>query len=229
MKSIILLLNIYSRYDRVVRSVESVIANDIKDIDASVEIHANSDGRVKVDITGEDDEFCANYLLSKYGSPIKKAEAGEVYKGYIHSINENGIVVDIGIEVIITLDELKPLGTGEVKQIASRFGIIPHLPVTVEIVKVDGDTKMCFTKTQVDMWWKWKKSGTDRVIANSVTRSELKAAIKNTGHARDIYGIERIGIMEHAIVCREKTDGPGIVADIGPLLRSELGVIIKRA
>ena len=229
MKSIILLLNIYSSYDRVVRSVESVIANDIKDIDASVEIHANSDGRVKVDITGEDDEFCANYLLSKYGSPIKKAEAGEVYKGYIHSINENGIVVDIGIEVIITLDELKPLGTGEVKQIASRFGIIPHLPVTVEIVKVDGDTKMCFTKTQVDMWWKWKKSVTDRVIANSVTRSELKAAIKNTGHARDIYGIERIGIMEHAIVCREKTDGPGIVADIGPLLRSELGVIIKRA
>ena len=229
MKSIILLLNLYSSYDRVVRSVESVIANDIKDIDASVEIHANSDGRVKVDITGEDDEFCANYLLSKYGSPIKKAEAGEVYKGYIHSINENGIVVDIGIEVIITLDELKPLGTGEVKQIASRFGIIPHLPVTVEIVKVDGDTKMCFTKTQVDMWWKWKKSVTDRVIANSVTRSELKAAIKNTGHARDIYGIERIGIMEHAIVCREKTDGPGIVADIGPLLRSELGVIIKRA
>ncbi|MGP8320123.1 MAG: DUF2110 family protein [Methanosarcinaceae archaeon] len=229
MKSIILLLNIYGSYDRVVRSIESVIANDIKDIDASAEIHANSDGRVKVDITGEDDEFCANYLLSKYGSPIKKAEAGEEYKGYIHSINENGIVVDIGIKVIITLDELKPLGTGEVKQIASRFGIIPHLPVTVEIVKVDGDTKVCFTKTQVDMWWKWKKSGTDRVIANSVTRSELKAAIKNTGHARDIYGIERIGIMEHAIVCREKTDGPGIVADIGPLLRSELGVIIKRA
>lgn len=229
MKSIILLLNIYSSYDRVVRSIESVIANDIKDIDASAEIHANSDGRVKVDITGEDDEFCANYLLSKYGSPIKKAEAGEVYKGYIHSINENGIVVDIGIEVIVTLDELKPLGTGEVKQIASRFGIIPHLPVTVEIVKVDGDTKVCFTKTQVDMWWKLKKSGTDRVIANSVTRSELKAAIKNTGHARDIYGIERIGIMEHAIVCREKTDGPGIVADIGPLLRSELGVIIKHA
>ncbi|HJH31080.1 MAG TPA: DUF2110 family protein [Methanosarcinaceae archaeon] len=229
MESIILHLNIYDSHDRAVRSIESVIANDIKDIDASTEIHATSDGRVQVDITGEDDEFCANYLLGKYGSPIKKAEVGETYKGYIHSIGEDGIVVDIGIKVNITPDGLKPLGTGEVKQIALRFGIIPHLPVSIEIVKVDGDTKVCFTKKQVDLWWKWKKSGTDRVIANAVTRSELKAAIKKTGHARDIYGIERMGIMEHAIVCREKTDGPGIVADIGPLLRSDLGVIVKRA
>ncbi|MGP8321417.1 MAG: DUF2110 family protein [Methanosarcinaceae archaeon] len=229
MKTIILLLSIYGSYDRALRSIEAVIANDIKDIDASVEIHTTNDGRVKVDITGEDYEFCANYLLSQYGSPTTKAEAGEIYKGYIHSIGEDEIVVDIGIKVSITLDGLKPLGTGKVKQIASRFGIIPHLPAPVEIVMVDGDTKVCFTKKQVDMWWKWKKSGTDRVIANAVTRSELKAAIKKTGHARDIYGIERIGIMEHAIVCREKTDGPGIVADIGPLLKSELGVIVKRA
>ena len=229
MRSIILLLKIYGSRDRAVHSFEAVIANDINDIDASARIHVTSDGWVQIDITGEDDEFCANFLLTKYGAPVKKVEVGEVYKGYIDSIEEDGIIVDMGTKVNITLDGLKPLGAGDVKQIASRFGIIPHLPVSVEIVNVDGETKMCFTKKQVDLWWKWKKSGTDRVIANAATRSELKAAIKKTGHARDIYGIERIGVMEHAIVCRENTDGPGIVADIGPLLRSELGVIIKHA
>ena len=229
MKSIILLLKIYGSHDRAVRSFEAVIANDIKDIDASTQIHVTNDGWVQIEITGDDDEFCANYLLTKYGAPVKEVEVGKVYKGYIYSIGEDGITIDIGIKVNITLDGLKPLGTGDVKQIASRFSIIPHLPVSIEIVKVGDDTKVCFTKNQVDLWWKWKKSGTDRVIANATTRSELKAAIKKTGHARDIYGIERIGIMEHAIVCREKTDGPGIVADIGPLLKSELGVIIKRA
>ena len=229
MKSIILLLKIYGNRDRAVHSFEAVIANDIKDIEASTRIHVTSNGWVQIEITGEDDEFCANYLLTKYGAPIKEAKVGETYKGYIDSINEDGITVDIGIEVNISLDGLKPLGSGDVKQIASRFGIIPHLPVSVEIVKVDDETKVCFTKKQVDLWWKWKKSGTDRVIANATTRSELKSAIKKTGHARDIYGIERIGIMEHAIVCRENTDGPGIVADIGPLLMSELGVIIKNA
>ena len=229
MKSIILLLKIYGNRDRAIRSFEAMIANDTKDIEASTRIHVTSNGWIQIEITGEDDEFCANYLLTKYGAPVKEVEIGEVYKGYIHSIDENGITVDIGIEVNISLDGLKPLGNGDVKQITSRFGIIPHLPVSIEIIKVDDETKVCFTKKQVDLWWKWKKSGTDRVIANAVTRSELKAAVKKTGHARDIYGIERIGVMEHAIVCREKTDGPGIVADIGPLLMSELGVIIKHA
>jgi hypothetical protein len=229
MKSIILLLKIYGNRDRAVRSFEAVIANDIKDIEASTRIHVTNNGWVQIEITGEDDEFCANYLLTKYGAPVKEAEVGKVYKGYIDSIEEDGIIIDVGTKVNITLDGLKPLGTGDVKQIVSRFGIIPHLPVSVEIVNVDGEIKMCFTKKQIDLWWKWKKSGTDRVIANATTRSELKAAIKKTGHARDIYGIERIGIMEHAIVCRENTDGPGIVADIGPLLMSELGVIIKHA
>lgn len=82
------------------------------------------------------------------------------------------------------------------------------------------------TKEQEDVWWTWKKSISDRVIVNSVTRSQLKAAIKKTGHERDIYGIERIGLMEHAVVCRENTDGPGIVSEIGPLLDADIGVII---
>ena len=79
------------------------------------------------------------------------------------------------------------------------------------------------------MWWMWKKASTDRVTVNGATRSEIKYAIKKTGHSRDIYGIERLGLLEHAIVCRENTDGPGIVASIGPRLQSEIGVVIGDA
>jgi hypothetical protein len=81
------------------------------------------------------------------------------------------------------------------------------------------------SKRQLDTLWGWKKSGYDHVTANSVTRSELKAAIKKTGHARDIFGIERLGLMEHLITCRQGTDGPGIVAAIGRHVKGELGVI----
>jgi hypothetical protein len=116
------------------------------------------------------------------------------------------------------------LGNGTAKQIAARFGMIRHLPVKVEIIDEKAN-EGAFTKEQVDLWWNWKKSDQDRVIANSVTRSELKAAIKKTGHARDIYGIERLGLMEHMITCRESTDGPGIVAAIGKLVKGELGVV----
>jgi len=226
MRTIVLLLHIYGSHDRAIRSVEAVIGNDLKDLDASAHVSATENGWARVEITGEDEEVSANFLLARYGSPVEKVETGEIHRGYIQSIDDDMIVINVGTAVNIPLEELKPLGAGKVTQIASRFGIIPNIPVSVEIT---GTKKARFTKEQVDLWWKWKKSGTDRVIANGVTRSELKAAIKKTGHSRDIYGIERIGVMEHAIVCREKTDGPGIVSEIGPLLRSEMGVVIGAA
>ena len=223
MKTIILLLHIYGNRERAIRSIEAVVNNELKELDAIAHVSATGDEWAHVDITGDDEEFSANFLLSRYGSPVEKADSRNVYRGYIQSIDDDSIAVNVGTVVNISLGELKPLGMGQVKQIASRFGIISQLPVSVEIT---GKNEARFTKEQVDLFWKWKKSGTDRVIANSVTRSELKAAIKKTGHARDIYGIERIGVMEHAIVCRENTDGPGIVTEIGPLLKSEIGVVI---
>jgi hypothetical protein len=128
--------------------------------------------------------------------------------------------------MIILPENLKNLGVGSVRQISLRFGMIKYLPVEVEVITTKSQIQGKFSKYQTDVFWKWKKAGYDRVTANAITRSELKAAIKRTGHARDIYGIERIGIMEHAIVCRENTDGPGIVAAIGKFIPSELGVII---
>ena len=101
------------------------------------------------------------------------------------------------------------------------------VPVRIETeeLKVLGSGK----PKQLDLWWSWKKAATDRVTVNGATRSEIKSVIKKTGHGRDIYEIERLGLLEHAIVCREKTDGPGIVAAIGPRLKSEMGVIIGDA
>jgi hypothetical protein len=49
--------------------------------------------------------------------------------------------------------------------------------------------------------------------------------LKRSGHIRDIYAIERLGILEHSIVCKHGTDAPGLIPIIGPLLESELGCV----
>ncbi|WP_292487724.1 DUF2110 family protein [Methanohalobium sp.] len=226
MRSVILLLQIYRNTERAIHSIKNMIYNDLKELEVSVDVSATPEGWVQVDLSGEDEEFSANYLLSEYKTPVDKVEPGKEYKGYIQSIKSDRILVNVGIELSIPQSHLKPLGTGNVEQIASRFGIIPYLPVSVDVTDNSEYPKARFTKKQIDMWWDWKKSSTDRVIANSATRSELKSAIKKKGHGKDIYGIERLGVMEHAIVCREDTDGPGIVAEIGKLLISDLGVVV---
>jgi hypothetical protein len=99
------------------------------------------------------------------------------------------------------------------------------MPVKVEILNTNAGEQVRFTGQQADKLWEWKKASTDRIIVNSVTRSQLKSVLKKTGHSRDIYGTERLGIMEHCVICRETTDGPGIVAEIGPKLNADMGVI----
>ncbi len=224
MVTVKLLLNIYGNRERALHSAEVLVNNELRELDASAGFSVSEDNWLVVDVNGEDSEFASNFLMQEFGTPATELKRNEVYKGYIRQIHENEMVVDVGIPVSIPLKNLKVLGNGTAKQIATRFGIIRHLPARISITD-EAAKEGAFTGTQADQWWNWKKSKQDRVIANSVTRSELKAAIKRTGHARDIYGIERLGLMEHMITCRENTDGPGIVAAIGKLVKGELGVV----
>lgn len=226
MKKITLCIKVYGNEKKTVDTISATVANELKELAVQINITVSADRWAIAEIEGEDEEFASNLLTRQYGILTSIPEEGAIYKGFIDSIEEDRIVVDIGTQIIISPENMKDLGPGNARQIASRFGMIRYLPVEVEIINNEPKIQGKFSKYQADKWWQWKKAGYDRVTANAITRSELKAAVKRTGHARDIYGIERLGIMEHAIVCRETTDGPGIVAAIGRLVPSELGVII---
>ncbi len=224
MITIQLLIKVYGTRERAIHAAQILIDNDMKELDAKSQISISEEGWLILGISGEDEEFAANFLVGKYGSPLKKVNKGDICRGYVNSIEKDHIMIDIGVPVVIKQASLGTLGTGDAQQVASRFGIIPHIPLEIEIEDNKSLTGH-LSKKQLDILWNWKKSGFDHVTANSVTRSELKAAIKKTGHARDIFGIERLGLMEHMITCREGTDGPGIVAAIGRHVKGELGVI----
>lgn len=209
--------------------LKTLVENELKDLEVKVEISITPENWVEFSLEGEDEEVSANFLISRYGIPAVKAEAGRIYRGFLSAFREDAFLVNIGIPVRVEIEELKALGSGKPAQITARFGLIPHLPVEIEVLEANKEVKARFSKKQLDLWWNWKKASTDRVIVNAATRSEIKSAIKKTGHGRDIYEIERLGLLEHAIVCRENTDGPGIVAAIGPRLQSEMGVVIGGA
>ncbi|ADE36648.1 DUF2110 family protein [Methanohalophilus mahii] len=220
-----LAIKVYSNTEQNLDAIAAKFADDLKDLDVKLGIDFSKNKWVVVDVDGDDAEFAIHFLKEKYGTPVYEPVAGKKYRGYIQSIKEDKIVVDIGKKFSITANGLKNLGTGSPDQVATRFGLIPYMPVKVEIVKTNEGEQVRFTGQQVDKLWEWKKSSTDRIIVNSVTRSQLKSVLKKTGHSRDIYGTERLGIMEHCVICRENTDGPGIVAEIGPKLNADMGVI----
>ncbi|WIM45935.1 DUF2110 family protein [Methanosarcina mazei] len=227
MKKVVTLQHIYGKNrETMAELLKTLVENGLKDLEVKVDVSITPENWAEFSLEGEDEEVSANLLESRYGSPAKKAEPGKIYMGFLQAFPEDSFIVNIGVPVQVEAEELKALGTGKPKQLASRFGLIPHLPVEIEVLEANKKIKARFTKKQLDLWWGWKKASTDRVVINAATRSEIKSAIKKTGHGRDIYEIERLGLLEHAVVCRETTDGPGIVAAIGPRLKSEMGVVI---
>ncbi|MCQ1535341.1 DUF2110 family protein [Methanosarcina sp. KYL-1] len=227
MKKVVTLQHVYGKNkEKTIGSIKTLVENELKDLDVKLEISVTPENWAEFSLEGDDEEVSANFLVSRYGTPAARAEPGKVYIGFLQTFEEGAFLVNIGVPVRVEAGELVALGPGKPKQLAARFGLVPHLPVEIEVFVANGKQKARFTKKQLDLWWSWKKAATDRVIVNGATRSEIKSAIKKTGHGRDIYEVERLGILEHAIICREKTDGPGIVAAIGPRMKSEMGVVI---
>ncbi len=77
-----------------------------------------------------------------------------------------------------------------------------------------------------DRLYEWRR-GPGRVNVNSATRSEVRATVNRAGHAHDIVTVERLGVLEQSIVCREGTDPPGLIAAIGEYLPSELLAVVS--
>jgi len=220
-----LLQPVYGSEENAVKSLKAYAESEFKCLDAFYDISIRK-GRFSVSLDGEDSEFCESLLYSQFGRPVNKNDAipGVSYRGYIQTIESDLITVNIGFELPISVFSLEALGSGSAGQIASRFGMIPYLPVMVELTSDSG--AFVFTKEQIDLWWSWKKSSTDRIFVNGATRSLIKTVLQKKRHGRDVYGVEKLGLTECVIICKEKTDGPGIVSSVGKLLPSQMGVLL---
>jgi len=81
-------------------------------------------------------------------------------------------------------------------------------------------------EVEQDRLYEWSRGNNGRINANSVTRSEARATVNRAGHAQDIVTVERIGLLEQSIICNPDTDPPGLLADIGQYMPSELLAIV---
>ena len=203
-------------------SLESLVENDLADLDVEFTVGLRDDGFPSVTITGEDAPVARNLLAEEWGAVTPHREAGETYVGTLESWDQEGFVLDAGESVRIPADELG-LGQGTPSQIRKRFGLVQHMPL--RFVEGGEDEPARLADDERDRLYEWTR-GTDRVNVNSATRAEVRATVNRSGHAEDIVTVERLGLLEQSIVCREETDGPGLLSDIGPHLRSELLVVV---
>ena len=205
--------------ERALDGLESMVANAFEGLDVTFEVGLRDDDFPAVTIEGEDAVIARNLLREEWGEITPHLDDGEVYTGTLESWDEDGFVLDAGQRVRIPADGLG-LGQGSPEQIRTRFGLVQHMPLEF----VAGETPR-LSDAQQDRLYEWTR-GTGRLNINSATRSEVRATVNRAGHAQDIVTVERLGLLEQSVVCREGTDPPGLLASVGEYLPAELLCVV---
>ena len=206
---------------RAMDSLESLVENELGELDVEFTVGLRDDQFPSVTVTGEDAPVARNLLEAEWGAITPHREAGETHVGTLESWDDDGFVLDAGEDVRIPADGLG-LGPGSPDQIRTRFGLVQHMPLRF-VESGEGPNRLA--DAEQDRLYEWTR-GTGRVNANSTTRAQLRATVNRSGHANDIVTVERIGLLESSIICRDGTDAPGLLADIGPHLEAELLAIV---
>ncbi|MFC7019062.1 MULTISPECIES: DUF2110 family protein [Haloarcula] len=206
---------------RALDGLRSLVTNEFGELDVSFDVGHREDDFPTVTVDGPDATVARNLLREAFGELVTDHEPDETYVGTLDSWDEEGFVLDVGFgqSVRIPADGLN-LGQGSPAQIRKRFGIVQHMPLRF----VAGDEPRLADET-VDRLYDWSR-GNGRVNANSVTRSQARATVNRAGHAQDIVTVERVGLLEQSIVCNPDTDAPGLLADIGRFMQSELLAVV---
>lgn len=205
--------------ERALDALESLVTNDLGGLDVQWTIGIRDDGFPSVTVEGRDATAARNVLAERWGQITPNFEDGTVYTGTLERWDDDGFVLDAGREVRIPAAELG-LGPGTPTQVRSRFGLVQHIPLRFE----HGDPPR-LADAERDRLFDWQR-GPGRLNANSVTRSELRATINRSGHADDIVGVDRLGLLESSAICATGTDPPGLLAAVGDHLRAELLCVI---
>ncbi len=206
--------------ERALRSLDAMVEGAFEGLEVSWDVGLRYDGFPAVTIEGVDATAARNLLRETWGEITPNLTDGSTYIGTLSSWDSDGFVLDAGsTEVRIPPDELG-LGPGTPGQIRERFGLVQHLRLRF----VHGAPPR-LADVEQDRLFDWTR-GPGRVNVNSATRSEVRATVNRAGHADDITTVERLGILEQSIICRDGTDPPGLVAAVGEYLPAELKCVI---
>lgn len=212
------------------------------DLEVEWKLSAVKKNWVKVSLSGEDEEISANLVREEFGEvpySLKNVGEGETYRGRFIDLGKvgYGAYVDIGIFTPRPKDALLPLyylketfGEMPVRGMIRRFGWIDNLPVEVEVTAIEfgaREVELAFSDAQLRRIKGWISDGYDKLfIAGTVSENVEKALIR-TGHGRDVRRIEELGLMETLLVLKKGTQAPGIIKEIGPLLKGAVIGAVK--
>jgi len=194
-------------------------------------------GWIRLEVKGEDEKAALNFLKEEVGlAPvsIKNIRRGDIIRGrVISSKSKIELKLDLGVYEPEMIDASLPLrhlqaqlADGKklaLKTIIELYGLYPNLPLEVKVHRLDVESELIeahLSEKQILLFDSWIRQTLERLIILGVTREEIEYAIKTLRLSRDIYAIESLGLLEHAIICKLGTEARGLIPKLGPKLQN---------
>jgi hypothetical protein len=221
-----------------VKSFETVLLSLCEGLRVKVRVHGTvSRGWVQIDVSGEDEVVALRLLDREVGlAPVSAGGVGRfsVLRGKIIDSGRSStdLFVDVGLlgsefsGFFVPLWRLQAqLGDGEkvpLRRLIELFCLFDFVPVSVRIVSDLSRERRAFeaefSDVQLSRFSGWLGSNLDRVIVLGARRKDVEWAIDRARLLRDIFRIETLGLLEHALLCKLGTDAVGLLPKLGPYL-----------
>ena len=221
-----------------IKSFETMLLSLCEGLRAKVRVQGTSSrGWVQIEMSGEDEAVALRLLDREIGlAPVSAEGIGRfsVLRGKIvdSARSETELYVDVGLPVsgssrsYIPLWRLQAqLGDGKkmpLQRLIELFCLFDFMPVSVRIVsdlsREKGAYEAEFSEVQLSRFSDWLSSNLDRLIVFGAGRKDVEWAIERAHHSRDVFEIETLGPLEHALLCKLGTDAVGLMPKLGPYL-----------
>lgn len=232
MQKVTLLEKVYGSVSS--KTLEPILLSLCKGLEVSLKVVGETNrGWVQVEVSGEDETVTLHYLDQNIGlAPASIGELRKFYKirGKVISDkkSQNALLVDLGLSYPKICDASIPLQTLQaqlvdgkkfrLQRIIELFSLHNQLPLEVKIItQADSDNliEAELTEAQLSQFNSWIHSNLDRLVVSGALHSQIERAIKVSKHNRDIIKIERLGLLEHALVCKLGTEAVGLIPKLG--------------
>jgi len=192
-------------------------------------------GWIKVEVSGEDEKVAVRFFEKEVGlAPVnlERLRKFSVIRGRVLSTKSKlELPIDIGVYEPAPLEASIPLKTLQaqladgkklaLQTIMELYCLYPNFPLEVkicEINKSEESIKAELAESQLTIFEKWLKMYNERLIVFGTTIEDVKQAVRNEKLGRDIYAIESLGLLEHALICKTGTNAKGLIPKLGPKL-----------
>jgi hypothetical protein len=223
------------------RQIEELLKGQFEDLDVQMQFSINQQNRwLQVSLEGEDEVVAAAYVRKEIGAcpaTLDNVEEGTELKGYIAKIEEQRLVVDVGVfepKVVLASVPLEVLQTqlARGKQVAAKkiteaYSLAEGLPIIVRVTSKAEGLAAELADVQVRKLKDWQQSLLDRLIVLRASRELVDRTLERTRLTRDVIFVEQLGLFEFALTCKLGTDAAGIIPRVGRYMRYAVFVVFN--